>query len=95
MMLESFDPENGPNVELIMCVFSQLASDIANENRVYILQGLSKIPDDLLLELLPTDHPVFEGRRIPSPNNPLAYPEYDLDEELHNLVVVQEPWHFN
>ena len=98
IMFETEFTEPGPDIELIMCVLAQLAQlglEITSANRVYLLQALAEIPDIYLLELLPSDHPVYEGRRNPTPSSPLLFPSYDLDKDLHDLFVTQEPWHFN
>ena len=96
MMLEQFPGEDDRrNIELIRCALEQIVADVLNDNHVNIISGLAQLSEESLLELLPSDHPVFMGRREPSIRSPLLLPRFELDEELHDLMYEKDTWNLN
>ena len=56
---EDFVPDNRADLEF--SAFQQVVRDIATMNLTYLAEWLQTLPDDVLLNILPPDHFMFEG----------------------------------
>lgn len=85
-MFTDVDPDEEPmddneidREDLEECVMEQILTDIGAGLVMEILGSLTKLNQDSLLEFLPLDHPIWQGRRHkPGTADALLMPPYQI-----------------
>ena len=96
LMFTDCEPEPMDEREdLEECVMAQILSDITSGLVMEVLGSLTKLNENALLEFLPLDHPVWQGRRQRlDTQNALLMPPYVV-ESLNPKVASQFLWSHN
>ena len=91
---DDYEPTNDRE-DLEECVMEQILSDISSGLIEEVLGSLTKLSEDSLLEFLPSDHPVWQGRRHKlDVENALLMPPYVI-HSIDPKVFTQFLWSSN
>ena len=92
---EPMDDNEIDREDLEECVLEQMLKDIGSGLVGEVLQSLSNLSQDALLEFLPSDHPVWTGRRQRRDVlNALMMPPYVV-QSVDPKVFTQFLWSHN
>ena len=91
---DDYEPTNDRE-DLEECVMEQILKDVGTGLIGEILHSLTKLSRDSLLEFLPSDHPVWQGRRHKlDVENALLMPPYVI-HSIDPKVFTQFLWSSN